>query len=80
MDILNSNDTLTNESLDEHRDIRQINNDAEGIKTVQFLPKRQWNGLRELGLVADEMGLPELVQETIRYLRWHRLSRRQTVR
>ena len=77
---MSPNDTLANESLGEHRDIRQIYNGTSGVKTAEFLPKTRWKGLRELRIVAEEVGHPALVQETLRYLRWHRLGRTQTVR
>lgn len=47
---------------------------------MEFLQKTGWPALRELRVVADELGHPELVQETLRYLRWHSLGRLQPVR
>jgi hypothetical protein len=49
-------------------------------KTVKFLPGRRWKGLRELRIVAMDIGQPELVLETLRYIRWVMLGHQQTVR
>jgi hypothetical protein len=50
------------------------------IKSVRLTASKRWTGLREVGLVAQELGLKDLVTECERYLRWVRLGRRMGVR
>jgi len=49
-------------------------------KTVRFLPARRWKGLRELHIVAEDIGHPQLIGETFRYICWVTLGRQQTIR
>src|SRR6266496_30279 len=46
-------------------------------KSVRLTASKRWTSLREVALMAQELGLKDLVTECERYLRWVRLGRRK---